>query len=376
MTETPILDGHTDVLLDVHGSHSGDRSFAERSAAGHVDLPRLREGNVAAAFFSTFVPNPDSGGPGGGSDGSSGRGDGGSGGSTGGSGDGEVDDAAGGAGTDEPNKLPRRIDHDLARRETVSMLDLLDRWAEGLDGFRIVGAAADLDACLARDAVGAIPHLEGAEAVAPDGSNLDALWDRGVRSIGLCWSRPNAFGHGVPLVHGASPDMGPGLTDAGERLVRACEERGVVVDCAHLNAAGFDDVARVSDAPLVVSHGAAHAVSPAARNLTDDQLRAVADSGGVVGLTFAVSQLRPDGLDEPDTPLAAPADHLEHMVDVMGPEHVALGSDLDGATVPDAVDDAAGLPRVLETLRERGWAERTVERIAHGNWIRVLRETL
>ncbi|QLG63827.1 dipeptidase [Halorarum salinum] len=365
MTGTPILDGHTDVLLDVHGSRSGDRSFSERSAEGHVDLARLREGNVAAAFFASFVPTPD-GGAGGGS-GDTGNGDVSEGGAVGRAD--ETDDR-------EPTKLPKRVDHDVARRETGRMLDLLDRWADGIDGFRLVGDAADLDACLAGDVVGAVPHLEGAEAIAPDLSNLDALYERGVRSVGLCWSRPNAFGHGVPLVHDASPDMGPGLTDAGERLVRACGERGVVVDCAHLNAAGFGDVARVSDAPLVVSHGAAHAVSPAARNLTDDQLRAVADSGGVVGLTFAVSQLRPDGENDPGTPLSVLVDHLDHVVDVMGPEHVALGSDLDGTTVPDTVGDASGLPRVLDALRDRGWSERTVERVAHGNWARILRETL
>lgn len=229
----------------------------------------------------------------------------------------------------------------------------------------------------ARDAgaLAAVPHLEGAAPVAPDLSNLDFLYAAGVRSIGLVWSRPNAFGHGVPFEYPGHPDVGPGLTDAGRDLVDACNDRGIVVDLAHLNAAGFLEVAERSTDPLVVSHAGAHALSPSSRTLTDGQIDAVGDSGGVVGVTFAVSQLHPDGKDDPDLPPATLADHVAHVADRIGVEGVALGSDFDGATVPDAVGDAAGLPRVVDALRERGFGGDDLARIARDNWLRVLGET-
>jgi membrane dipeptidase len=345
--DTPIVDGHVDALLNVRYARDGPRTFASRSDRGHVDLPRLRDGGVAVAFAAAFVPD-DAG-----------------------------DDAADtedGDGVEWADRPPA-ADPALARRETRAMFDLLDEWAE-LDGVLKVTDETDLDACLDGDAVGLVGHVEGAAAVRPDLSNLDDFYDRGLRSLGLVWSRPNAFGHGVPFTHDASPDSGPGLTDAGESLVRACESRGVLVDCAHLNAAGIRDVARIADEPFVVSHAGAHAVSPAARNLTDDLLELVADSDGVVGVTLAVPHLRPDGARDPETALSRVADHVEHLLGVTGPRHVALGSDLDGATVPAAVGDAAGLPAVLDALRDRGLEEDTVERIAYRNWARVLRTTI
>ena len=224
------------------------------------------------------------------------------------------------------------------------------------------------------DALGAVAHLEGAAAVAPDLSNLDLLPAAGVSSIGLVWSRPNTFGHGVPAEYPGDPDTGPGLTDAGLDLVRACENRGIVVDCAHLNAAGVEGVASVSSNPLVVSHTGAHAVCPASRNLTDDQLELVGETSGVVGVTFASGFLRPDGDHEADASVETLVDHVVHIADVAGAECVALGSDFDGAAIPSDIDDVAGLPAVLDALRER-FAERETRAIAARNWRRVVRET-
>jgi membrane dipeptidase len=334
----PVIDGHIDTLLSIYADRDGERRFDEQSESGHADRPRLAAGGVAAAFFATFVSNPDRDG--------------------------------------RPGSRPPEIDHEVARVETNAMLDLLDEWVERGD-LRLVTDSADLDAVLGgSDEIGAVAHLEGAEAVAPDLSNLDALYDRGVRSIGLTWSRPNEFGHGVPFVHDETPDIGPGLTDAGEDLVAECDRRGIVVDCAHLNAAGIRDVAEISENPLVVSHTGAHAIAPAARNLTDDLLELVAESGGVVGITFAAGHLRPDGESDPETPISVLVDHVEHVAAVAGVEHVAFGSDFDGATVIEPVADASRFPVLVEELRERGFSDSEIEQIAHGNWLRVLRETV
>jgi membrane dipeptidase len=221
----------------------------------------------------------------------------------------------------------------------------------------------------------AIVHMEGAEAIAPDLSNLEEWYERGLRSIGLVWSRANDFAEGVPFRFPSSPDTGPGLTDAGRELVRACNRLGILVDLSHLNEAGFWDVAGLSDAPLVATHSNAHALCAASRNLRDVQLEAVRDSNGVVGVNFAISFLREDGSLVPDTPITEIVRHVDYFVERMGIDHVAFGSDFDGAEVPQELGGAAGLPKLVSALRTAGYDDDAVAKITHGNWLRVLRDT-
>jgi len=221
----------------------------------------------------------------------------------------------------------------------------------------------------------AIVHMEGAEAIAEDLSNLQDWYARGLRSIGIVWSRANAFAEGVPFRFPASPDTGPGLTDAGRALVRECNELGILVDVSHLNERGFWDVAEISDRPVVATHSNAHALCASTRNLTDAQLDAIRDSGGVVGVNFAVTFLRKDGLNDfEDTGLDEIVRHVDYLVDRMGIDHVAFGSDFDGCVVPAALGDVSGLPRLVEALRERYDAS-AIDQITHGNWLRVLDAT-
>ena len=349
-SELRIFDGHNDTLLDLHlEERGGGRTFFERSESGHVDFPRAREGTLGGAFFAVFVPNES-----------------------------DYEDER--TETDEGyvTELPPAVSHERAKSFTYDVLARLHRIAAESEGrLRVVGEYDDLKACVESEAetIAAVPHLEGAEAVAPDRSNLDFLYAAGVRSIGLVWSRPNDFGHGVRFEYPGTPDTGPGLTDAGRGLVDACNERGILVDLAHVTEAGFRDAAEISDDPLVVSHAAAHGVCPVSRNLTDDQLDAVADSGGVVGITFAAGFLRPDGANDPDTPISTLVDHVEYVADRVGVEYVALGSDFDGAQIPDAVGDVTGLPDVLAEIRRRGFGEDELRAIGRDNWLRVIRKT-
>ena len=161
-----------------------------------------------------------------------------------------------------------------------------------------------------------------------------------------------------PFVWPSSPDTGPGLTDAGHALVRRCAELGIVVDLSHLNEAGFWDVERAELGPLVASHSGAHALCPSSRNLTDQQLDAIGASGGLVGIVFACPFLRPDFADDPDTPLELIARHAAYVAERIGVEHVGLGSDFDGATIPDEVGDVAGIPKVLRRARRSGLQRR------------------
>jgi membrane dipeptidase len=238
---------------------------------------------------------------------------------------------------------------------------------------RVAREIADIDA--ARDSDGppaAVLHLEGAEAIDPGLEALELWYAAGLRSLGPVWSRPTDFGDGVPFIWPSTPDTGPGLTAAGHALVRRCAELGIMIDLSHLNEAGFWDVARADVGPLVASHSAAHAICPSSRNLTDRQLDAIRVSSGLVGIVYACAFLRPDGADDADTPLELIARHARYVAERIGVEHVGLGSDFDGATVPAELGDAAGVPKVLDALRAAGFDEREVAAVAWGNWRRVL----
>jgi membrane dipeptidase len=148
----------------------------------------------------------------------------------------------------------------------------------------------------------AVLHFEGADAIDTDLDALHVLYRAGLRSLSLVWGRLNAFAEGVAVHYQRSPDTGPGLTDAGRELVRACNDLRIMIDVSHLNERGFWDVAELTDAPLVTTHSNAYALCPSSRSLTDPQLDAIAASDGMVGLNFAVNLLREDAVRDANTP--------------------------------------------------------------------------
>jgi membrane dipeptidase len=150
---------------------------------------------------------------------------------------------------------------------------------------------------------------------------------------------------------------------------------GILVDVSHLNEKGFWDIAGLTQAPLVATHSNAHAVTPTPRNLTDRQLDAIKDSGGIVGVNFSVNFLREDGGDVAETPMERIVAHFEYLVQRMGVEHVGFGADLDGARIPVVVGDVCGLPKVVAALREAGYDDATLDKLTHQNWLRVLGQT-
>ena len=192
--------------------------------------------------------------------------------------------------------------------------------------------------------------MEGAEAIGPD---LDALYlyhDMGLRSLGPVWSRPTVFGHGVPFAFPSSPDTGEGLTPAGKDLIRLCNKLRVMIDLSHITEKGFWDVAALTDAPLVATHSNAHAITPSSRNLTDRQLAAIRETGGMVGLNYATSFLRRDGKQSGDMGWDDVLAHLDPMLEHLGEDHLGLGSDFDGATIPVGITDVAGQQNLVQAL--------------------------
>jgi membrane dipeptidase len=255
----------------------------------------------------------------------------------------------------------------------VSLLLRIERESQGR--VRICRDVDDIQESLVQGALAAVLHLEGAEAIDPDFELLDVLYAAGLRSIGPLWSRPNAFGHGVPFLCPSSPDTGPGLTALGKELVGACNRLKILVDLSHLNERGFWDVAAISNAPLVATHSNAHALSPHSRNLTDKQLAAIGETGGLVGINFATSFLRSDGRMDADTPAELVIDHLEHVLKFLGEDGAGLGSDFDGARIPAGIGNAAGLQTLVELMRARQYGERLIEKVCFRNWLRVLERT-
>ncbi len=335
----PVFDGHNDTILSMMNR---GRSFFERGTptldqhaggdGGHLDLPRAKAGGFGGGFFAVYVPNdPDA--------------------------DGMMSTA-------------------YAQSFALKALGGLMKTAEESDGqVRIVTTAAGIEECLAGGVLAMELHLEGAEPLDADGRALEVLYAAGVRSVGITHSRPNIFAHGVDQPFPHSPDTGPGLTDAGKELVKQCNELGVVMDLSHLNEKGFWDVAELSEDPLVATHSNVHSLSAHPRNLTDKQLDAVRDSNGIVGLNYAVSFLREDGGRDADTPLETMVRHIEYLADTVGIDRVALGSDFDGTIVPQEIADAAGNYKLLEALRDHGYNDEQLEKIAWKNWVRVLRAT-
>jgi len=354
-TRVPVLDGHNDTLTRIREASGEEaRTFLERSEHGHVDLPRAREGGLGGGFFAIFTPSPRY--------------------------ERVVRPMLRPDGTAVPGgytiELPPRLDRRKALAWTLSVMSDLFRLESEADGaLAVVRTTRELRHCLENGTLAAILHIEGAEAIDTRLEALDVLYEAGLRSVGLVWSRPNAFANGVPFDFPRSPDTGLGLSAAGRRLVEACNRLGVVVDLSHLNEKGFWDVARISDAPLVASHSGMHVLCPSPRNLTDRQLDAIASSGGIVGVNFHVGFLRADGNPDAPTSLEEIVRHVRYAVDQMGLEHVGFGSDFDGATMPGDLGDVSGLPRLLDALREAGFGERDLRKIAHENWERVLADT-
>ncbi|HUJ91268.1 MAG TPA: membrane dipeptidase, partial [Gaiellaceae bacterium] len=316
-----------------------------RDEEGCLDLPRMREGGIAAGFFAIFVPAHDGAAP---------------------------DPRALVVPTEDGYEVP--VEPPLPFERAARVADELATIASrDLD---LVRTVPELERCVGGGpGPGAILHLEGAEPVEPGLGNLEDWVERGLRSIGIVWSRPNAFGRGVPFRFPGTPDSGPGLTPAGRELVRACNELGVMLDLAHLNLAGFRDVAKLSDRPLVWTHGGVHARCPIPRSLLDEELDAIRDSGGVAGIVFDSVMTHPTGELVDDAPLGQILDHVEYVAERIGVEHVALGSDFDGAHPPRALSDATKVQALLEALRARGWADDELRALGHRNWLRVLADT-
>jgi membrane dipeptidase len=356
----PVCDLHLDTVLEIQGGADLQRGNPE----GHVDVARMRQGGAGLLVFACFVPNV---------------------------------------------LPPGRV-----FREATDLLDAIDRTCQQLpDDLKKVETAADAEAARAAGRIGILPAVENGHAIESDLGKLEQLRRRGIRYMTLTHARHLEWA----ASSGETWTGSSGLTAFGREVVRAMESLGVIVDVSHVHESTFWDVARTARKPFIASHSCAAALCPVARNLTDDQIKAVAASGGMVAVNFYPGFLDPDYFagdaaaveklfadldrieveyaDDPVRKMAemhrsgramrqsrgpAKADldllvaHIRHIVDLVGDDHVGLGSDFDGVDdLPRDVPDCSAYPRILARLTRTGLSDDSMRKIAWANFLRVLR---
>lgn len=312
-----VFDAHCDTLgAALPGAKQ--RDLLQRSTAGHLDMPRMEQGGINCQIFAAF-----------------------------------------------PGETRLQACPTAAALERVAVLHaLLERAPERVT---LVRTAADLAALTPGGPLGAILGLEGAEALAGKISLLRMFYRLGVRNLGLSWNPRNAAADGV----GAGTQAG--LTPFGRALVSACNEMGIMLDISHLNDAGIADVLALSQKPVIASHSNAAALCAHRRNLSDEQLRALAQNGGVAGVTFV------DAFVAEQRELATLErllDHIDHMVQVAGVEHVGIGSDFDGCVPVPELSSGEHYPRITEGLARRGYSPEQIRLILGENFRRVFLQVL
>jgi len=348
MTIHPLIfDGHNDVLLQLQrdGFDGAVKSFTD-GRDGAIDLSRARAGGFGGGFFAVYVPSQQ-----------------------------DLDAVFEAMRNDSYDiALPPAIEQPAALAVALEQTAILFA-LEDAGTLRVCRNIASIRQSMRDGVIAAVLHMEGAEAIDRDFHTLHVLHRAGLRSLGPVWSRPTIFGEGVPFRYPSTGDIGGGLTPDGLRLVKTCNQLGIMLDVSHLNEQGFRELARHSQAPVVATHSNAHALCASSRNLTDDQLAIIRDTDGMVGVNFAVAFLREDGKKIDATPLDEILRHLDHLIDRVGETRVGFGSDFDGAVVPEAMGDVAGLVSLRMAMRDHGYDEAQMERLCHGNWLRVLEAT-
>jgi len=306
-----IIDGHCDTLDDVL---TGKRTLAERSTQGHVDLPRLAAGGVTAQIFACFVPIHEY--------------------------------------------------HRGATRYALHMVDALHQALEAHpEQLLLAASAADIRRAQAEGKVAAILGLEGAEPLRDSLPLLRSFYRLGMRVLGLTWNFRNEVADGVMQGREAR-----GLSPFGVQVVEECNRLGVLIDVSHLAPAGLEDVLRVSQQPIIASHSNARALCDHPRNLTDVQIEAIAARGGLVGVTFVDSFLHQPASE---ASIEHVLDHVDHLLRVAGPQHVMVGSDFDGADMPQGLEDATRYPALTAGMLARGHSERVIRGVLGLNFLRV-----
>ncbi|MGD0153433.1 MAG: dipeptidase [Thermacetogeniaceae bacterium] len=308
------VDMHCDSVSEAHKT---GRDLAQRSQQGQADLPRLRQAGIKIQFFALF---------------------------------------------------PERAYH--PGRTLYQVLRLLDYASESLreeGGAMVITTRHDLEQCLATDKLGALLTIEGGEPLEGEVRILRALHRLGVRGLGLTWNNRNELGDGVD-----ESRSGGGLTRFGRQVVQEMNRLGMIVDVSHLSEAGFWAALEQSSAPVIASHSNCGAIREHPRNLTDQQIKAIAQQDGLVGVNLVPQFVGPPGAGPPSL-----IDHIDHICELVGDDYVGFGCDFDGTDeLISGVHDVTDFPVLIAALRDRGYGDASIGKICGLNCLRVLRSVL
>lgn len=320
-----VFDGHSDLLYDV----TRRRLTGETQVLKRLHLPQLRHGGVEGAALALWTSTAH----------------------------GET------FWESTPWRGPA-----AARERTAQMLSALSAELAETPELRLVRSAAEAEAARAEGKIYIFLSVEGMGAIGENPQGVDWYGSRGVRMGTLTWNEENQ------LATGAGGDPYSGLTELGRQAVRRMQEWGMVVDVSHLNDGGFREVMRLARGPVVASHSNCRKLCDVRRNLTDDQLRAIRDTGGVVGVNSYHGFVHGDLRNQTAGTLAR---HAAHMADVMGVEHVACGFDFchymgPGNESAEGLENAAQVKNLFYWLERFGMTRREMEQVARENFLRVL----
>ena len=234
----------------------------------------------------------------------------------------------------------------------------------------LIKTATDVDRVLTPNApTGLLLHIEGLNVVDKQSwKRLEQWYEIGWRSLGIVWNLTNPLG-------GGTKDSTQGLTSFGADIIEWCKEKRMVIDFAHMNNPTFQDVAKIVDRPIYISHGNCRALCDNPRNYSDDQLHAVAESNGVIGVFFAKTFVT--GKDKSGK-ISDVIAHLDHLIKTIGEDHIALGTDFGGiiSGFIEGLDSLDKLPNLFSALREHGYSQSRLEKLSYQNAARVLKENL
>lgn len=259
--------------------------------------------------------------------------------------------------------------------ETLAKINAL-YWTEdnNPDDLTVTSSYEAITQAVQEDQIAAVPTIEGGYSMEEENAIelLHQYDDLGVKALGYTWNTSNALGEGADRVYN-DPDETPsdgGLTELGEEVTEEMNDLGMMIDVSHMARTTFWDVIEASDEPVIASHSGVNELRDHQRNLTDEQMEALADNGGVLGVVFYPVFLTEDSEGYVDDVV----DHIDHAVNVMGIDHVALGSDFDGAAMPEDLQDASELYKITEEFENRDYSDEDIEKILGENHLRVLEE--
>ncbi len=313
-----LFDSHVDTVGAMLYRREGNRWAPPKGRRLQIDLPRLRQGNFGGLFFAAFVP------------------------------------------PDDPQPTGR----------AMSILALTKKFAaEHPDDLALVTCGRELTAARRTGKIAVMHSLEnGGYAIDGNLDLIDTFYALGVRCFGIVWNGSNALATGI----GGKPTRS-GLTRLGKQAIRLLNARGVILDISHINETGFRDVMSRIQAPVIASHSNVHALCPVPRNLKDDQIKAIATCGGVIGVNIYTGFLTQEKIST----IAHVADHIEYIVALVGIDHVGIGTDFDGIDrLPEGLEHAGKMPALTRELVDRGFRKSDIRKILGQNHLRILREVI